>query len=100
VTDSLASSHDFVRNAFGDGPLSETIRCCRIWFRDAQEGKRLPMAARIVAIADAYDSMTSPHTYREPLTRAEASAELLRCAGEQFDGELVREFSAMLDTQS
>lgn len=98
VTLSLASSHDIVRNAFGDGPLSETVRCSRVWFRDGEreKGGRLPVSARIVAIADAFDAMTNSQAYRPSLPRSAAAAELLRCSGTQFDGELVRRFNDML----
>ncbi|MBI4042595.1 MAG: HD-GYP domain-containing protein [Deltaproteobacteria bacterium] len=48
-------------------------------------GLNIPIAARIVAVADAYDAMVLPRLYSSPLTRADAMGELLRCAGTQFD---------------
>lgn len=53
------------------------------------KGEEIPIRARIVAIADAYDAMISKRTYRDPLTKEEALAELVRCRGTQFDPELV-----------
>jgi diguanylate cyclase (GGDEF)-like protein/PAS domain S-box-containing protein/putative nucleotidyltransferase with HDIG domain len=58
----------------------------------APKGKEIPLAARILAIADAYDSMTSDAVYRRQRTRQEAFHELVKCAGEQFDPELVERF--------
>jgi HD-GYP domain-containing protein (c-di-GMP phosphodiesterase class II) len=49
-----------------------------------------------VSIADAYDTITSDRTYKKGRAPEEAMAELERCAGAQFDGELVRLFVAQL----
>jgi response regulator RpfG family c-di-GMP phosphodiesterase len=48
-------------------------------------GTRIPQAARILAVADAYDSMTHPHTQRPPMRPAMALEEVARCSGRQFD---------------
>jgi diguanylate cyclase (GGDEF)-like protein/putative nucleotidyltransferase with HDIG domain len=58
----------------------------------APKGHQIPLGARILHVADAYDSMTSEHVYRKALTPKEAFAELRRCAGTQFDPELVERF--------
>ncbi|HVL67730.1 MAG TPA: HD domain-containing phosphohydrolase [Vicinamibacterales bacterium] len=52
-------------------------------------GRRISTAARILAVADAYDSMTHPHTQRPPMTPAMAVEEIARCSGAQFDPECV-----------
>jgi len=52
----------------------------------------IPLTARIVAVVDAYDAMTSDRPYRQPLTSDQAIAELLRCAGSQFDPIVVDAF--------
>jgi HD-GYP domain-containing protein (c-di-GMP phosphodiesterase class II) len=58
-------------------------------------GHEIPLEARILAIADAYDAMISRRPYREPRTRAEALAEVERCAGTQFDPQIARAFLSL-----
>ena len=55
-------------------------------------GEEIPRAGRMVAVADAFDVMTSSRSYKEPATPAEGRAELVRCAGTQFDPRYVRAF--------
>jgi HD-GYP domain-containing protein (c-di-GMP phosphodiesterase class II) len=59
----------------------------------------IPLEARILAIADSYDAMISPRVYQSPLTVEEAMAELQRCAGHQFDPQVVAAFLHLLDAQ-
>ena len=47
--------------------------------------EQIPIGARILAIADAYDAMTHPHTQRPPMPPALAISEIARCSGSQFD---------------
>jgi HD-GYP domain-containing protein (c-di-GMP phosphodiesterase class II) len=56
--------------------------------------EQIPMGARIVAVVDAFDAMTSPRPYRPPLTLGKALAEVDRGAGTQFDPGVVRAFLA------
>lgn len=53
-------------------------------------GGEIPLPARILAVADAFEVMTTGRPYRKPLTPEAALAELARCAGSQFDPEVVR----------
>jgi HD-GYP domain-containing protein (c-di-GMP phosphodiesterase class II) len=55
-------------------------------------GEEIPIEARVLAVADAFDAMTSDRPYRPALNREEALAEVERCSGSQFDPEIVRIF--------
>ena len=58
-------------------------------YPDGVGGDEIPLGARIIFVADAYDAMTSDRVYRGRLTDDEAIAELVRCSGTQFDPEIV-----------
>ena len=59
-------------------------------------GEQIPLAARIVFVADAYDAMTAGHGHGLPRDEEEALAELERCAGTQFDPRVVEAFAREL----
>lgn len=63
-------------------------------------GDELPLEARIVAVADAYEAMTSDRSYRDSIGHARAQTELRRCAGSQFDPHVVEAFLATLERES
>ena len=63
-------------------------------------GDELALEARIVAVADAYEAMTSDRSYRDSIGSSRARAELRRCAGTQFDARVVNAFLAALDRES
>lgn len=55
-------------------------------------GERIPLGARILGLAESYDAMTAPHSYRSPVSQ-EAALEIISLkAGTQFDPELARRF--------
>jgi response regulator RpfG family c-di-GMP phosphodiesterase/HD-like signal output (HDOD) protein len=58
-------------------------------------GEQIPVASRIIRVADAYDAMTSPRPFRDALGHEEAVAALARGAGTHFDPEVVRAFSGL-----
>ena len=61
-------------------------------YPDRLRGDEIPLGARIIFVADAYDAMTSERVYRKPLSPREALEELERCAGSQFDPAIVDAF--------
>jgi two-component system cell cycle response regulator len=61
-------------------------------YPDGVSGADIPLAARIVAVCDAYSAMTSTRPYRQAVDDEAALAELRRCAGTQFDPEVVAVF--------
>jgi two-component system cell cycle response regulator len=63
-------------------------------YPDQLAGEDIPLAARLIAVCDAFDAMTSTRAYRPPLTVDEAIAELERCSGHQFQPTLVAAFVA------
>jgi diguanylate cyclase (GGDEF)-like protein len=65
-------------------------------YPDGRIGEAIPLAARIIAVCNAYNAMTRPHTHREALSHEQAVAELKRAAGAQFDPRLVETLVAVL----
>jgi HD-GYP domain-containing protein (c-di-GMP phosphodiesterase class II) len=64
-------------------------------YPDGLAGDEIPLAARIIAVCDAYSAMTSHRPYRLPVVRERALAELRRCSGTQFDPEVVDVFCSI-----
>jgi HD-GYP domain-containing protein (c-di-GMP phosphodiesterase class II) len=60
-------------------------------------GEDIPLMARILAVADAYDAMTSERTYRKKLTVAQARMELEAATGVEFDPRVVAALFEVLD---
>jgi putative nucleotidyltransferase with HDIG domain len=60
-------------------------------------GDGIPLASRMISIADTYDVMTARDSYKEHVSSAEAIAELRRVSGTQLDGELVEVFVSLLE---
>jgi diguanylate cyclase (GGDEF)-like protein len=61
-------------------------------------GDQIPLGARIIFVADAFDAMTSDRAYRRAIPERDALAELVRCSGTQFDPAVVEALSAELRT--
>ena len=59
--------------------------------------QRIPLGARILAVADAYSAMTDGRVYCPPRSHAEALEELFRCAGTHFDPQVVESFASLFD---
>jgi HD-GYP domain-containing protein (c-di-GMP phosphodiesterase class II) len=66
-------------------------------YPDGLKGKDIPLGARIISVADAYDTMTTSRPYRDMISQEEACEELRRCCGTQFDHKLVDAFHRALN---
>ncbi len=66
-------------------------------YPDKLVGDNIPFPARIVAVADAFDAMTSDRSYRKALSIQVAISELNRCKGTQFDAQVVEAFLKLND---
>lgn len=92
---SRTMSLQLVKSSFGNESMTEIVEHYPLWFdlsnapSDFRMQKKPSIAARILSIADAFDSMTSDASYRRRMSRTEAFEELRRCTGTQFDPELV-----------
>ena len=60
------------------------------------KGEEIPLGARILSIADAYEAMVSDRPYRKALSLKKAKQELLKGSGTQFDPEIVKVFLMVL----
>jgi putative nucleotidyltransferase with HDIG domain len=83
------------------GPVADIVRAHheRIDGRGYPHGlsdEEIPPIARIVAVAEVYDTLTAPDTYRTPMTSFEALNELRRVAGTQLDATIVEALAALL----
>ena len=83
-------------------PLIDGCWCHHEWYDGGGyprglAGDQIPLVGRVVAIADAYDAMTSDRAYRRALPHEVAIGEIERCAGTQFDPELAEAFVRLID---
>lgn len=79
---------------------AELIYACRErWdgsgYPRALAGEGIPLAARIFAVADAWEAMTSPRSYGPTLTPEQAQAEIVESAGQRFDPQVVEAFERL-----
>jgi diguanylate cyclase (GGDEF)-like protein len=95
--------YDILATCCASTEIREIVRFAPAWFDGSRPGfdrqaEQLPLGARMLAIVDAFDAMTTDHVYRRAMPRERAVAELFEGAGSQFDPELVKEFCGL--TQS
>ncbi|MGZ0169389.1 MAG: diguanylate cyclase [Planctomycetales bacterium] len=93
---------EIVRASFDCEPVTSIVECYRAHFGGTRNrpglpsGEGLPVGARVLAIADAYDAMTTDRPYRKALPQEEAFDELRQCGNTQFDPQLVERFITLV----
>ena len=92
---------DLLRDVGLYGPVAKIVRAHHErWdgrgYPDGLEGEDIPEIARIVAVAEVYDTLTAPDTYRTPMNSFEALTELRRVAGRQLDPSVVESLATVL----
>ena len=92
---------DMLRDLGAYGPVAEIVRAHheRIdgrGYPDGLKGDEIPELARIVAVAEVYDTLTAEDTYRDRMTSFQAITELRRVAGRQLDGRYVEALATLL----
>jgi HD-GYP domain-containing protein (c-di-GMP phosphodiesterase class II) len=96
---------EIIASAFSCTALTEIIQNHHAWYDGKPRetalpvAREIPLGARILAIADAYDAMVSDRVYRKGRTQAEAFEELRRFKGRQFDPDLVDRFIAVVEAR-
>lgn len=97
---------EIVSASFTCPELTEIIRCHHAWYAVPQQngalptGEDIPIRARIISIADAYDAMVTDRVYRKGRSMEEAFAELRKMAGVQFDPALVERFIEVVGSRA
>jgi putative nucleotidyltransferase with HDIG domain len=94
---------ELVASIEGYGPVADVIlahheRVDGRGYPFGVAGEDIPIAARMIAIADTYDVMTARDSYRRPVTSEAAIAELRRVSGSQLDGRLVEVFIDLVES--
>jgi diguanylate cyclase (GGDEF)-like protein/putative nucleotidyltransferase with HDIG domain len=89
----------------GMGPVARIVRHAHEHvdgrgYPDGLMGEAIPLGSRIVHVCDAFDAMTRDRPHRAAMTRQEAVAELLACAGTQFDPRVVDALVAALEART
>ena len=65
-------------------------------YPDGLKGRRIPLIAAIIAVADSYDAMTSDRPYRRAMPKKKAEEEIIRNKGKQFCPDIVEAFLNIL----
>jgi diguanylate cyclase (GGDEF)-like protein len=95
---SRKKSMEILRRGCSSERILEIVEHVSAWYdgdgqRKLPFGKSIPLGARMIAIVEAFDAMTTDHIYRPARSQERAMAELFECAGTQFDPELVPLFA-------
>lgn len=92
----LSSTNEF--SELGQFVLNHHERWDGSGYPNKIKGEGIPLEARIISVADAYDAMTSERSYKKGMSSEAAIKELQRCSGLQFDPKVVQVFVQMVQT--
>ncbi len=98
VSKSRQMSLEILRHSCSSPEILEMIEHAGAWYDgshdcNAAAGEAIPLGARIIAIVEAFDSMTTDHVYRPAMSHERAMSQVFDCAGTQFDPQLARRFA-------
>ncbi len=94
---------ELVATTFNNPQLETILRSFRMPYHgdpknpNSLRGEQIDICARLLAVADSYDSMVTEHAYRRAFTPQQAFRELRRCANRQFDAQLVERFINIIE---
>jgi putative nucleotidyltransferase with HDIG domain len=93
-----------VRRIDGYGPVADIVlshheRWDGTGYPRGLKGTEIPLAARLISVADTYDVLTARDSYRHPVSSDEAIGELRRVAGHQLDPAAVEAFASLLSAK-
>ena len=91
-------SVDILRYACADPKILQIVENLGAWFDGSKggyryNGRQIPAGSRMIAIVEAFDSMTTDHVFRRAMSQERAMQELFESAGTQFDPGLVHQFA-------
>lgn len=98
VAKSRQMSLEILRHSCSSQEILGMIEHAGAWYDGSHDptaaaGEDIPLGARMIAIVEAFDSMTTDHVYRPALSHERAMNEVFDCAGTQFDPQLARRFA-------
>ena len=91
---------DVLRRSCNSPEVLQIVAHVGAWYDGSRDGfelraKQIPLGARMIAVAEAFDAMTTERVYRPAMPLERAMSELFDCAGTQFDPELVKRFAEL-----
>jgi diguanylate cyclase (GGDEF)-like protein/PAS domain S-box-containing protein len=97
MTRTRAMSLEILRHSSKSPEILAIVEHIAAWYDGSRGGTsparaQIPLAARMIAVVEAFDAMTTDRVYRPAMSQERATTELFRCAGTQFDPEVVRQF--------
>jgi diguanylate cyclase (GGDEF)-like protein len=102
IEHSRQMSIEILRGACAEPAILEIVANIPAWYDGSKAGyelagEEIPFGARMIAVVESYDSMTTDHVFRPAMSRELAMTELFACAGSQFDPALVEQYAQFIE---